>query len=193
MPKRKIDRVKLGRLLREGKSQREIAQVFGVTEGAISKAKGELSVGVIKVAAMEHGHELVSQHIDAGIQLFKINKNINNLLNEVSGDERITERFTNAVQAMLEDKGSKEDRERIRATVGALQKDRDIRVKCSQEIRGQLGLQWEITKGMVDVRVVAEFQREVLEAVAEVAPDVRNRIVNNLKEKRALRGSISIR
>ena len=39
MPKLKIDRVKLNQLLNSGKSQREVAQVFGVIEGAISKAK----------------------------------------------------------------------------------------------------------------------------------------------------------
>ena len=38
----KIDKVKLSQMLRAGKAQREIAQVFGVTEGAVSKAKREL-------------------------------------------------------------------------------------------------------------------------------------------------------
>ena len=35
----KIDKLKLHRLLRHGKLQNEIAQLFGVTKGAISKAK----------------------------------------------------------------------------------------------------------------------------------------------------------
>ena len=48
MPKPKIDRVKLNQMVRNGKSQRAIAQVFGVTESAISKAKKELHITVIK-------------------------------------------------------------------------------------------------------------------------------------------------
>jgi hypothetical protein len=35
----KIDKVKLNQMLRSGKTQRECAKVFGVTEGAISQAK----------------------------------------------------------------------------------------------------------------------------------------------------------
>ena len=45
MPKPKIDRVKLNQMIKAGKPQREIAQVFGVTEGAISKAKKEIKEG----------------------------------------------------------------------------------------------------------------------------------------------------
>jgi hypothetical protein len=37
MSDHKIDKVKLYRLLISGKSQKEAAQVFGVTEGAIQK------------------------------------------------------------------------------------------------------------------------------------------------------------
>ena len=141
---------------------------------------------------MEHGHELVTQHIDAGKELAKIHKNINELLDETSGDERITERFTNAVQALLEDRGSKGDRQRIRDTIAAIQKDRDIRVKCSQEIRGQLSLQWEITRGMVDVREMAIFQRVVIETIKKQRPEVAHEIVTALKKEWALRSSISI-
>ena len=47
MPKPKIDKVKLSQMLKAGKTQREIAQVFGVTEGAISKAKKELNLAVL--------------------------------------------------------------------------------------------------------------------------------------------------
>ena len=50
MPKPKIDRVKLSQLLKQGKTQREVAQVFGVSEGAISKAKKELNISVVKSA-----------------------------------------------------------------------------------------------------------------------------------------------
>ena len=120
------------------------------------------------------------------------NKNINSLLDEVSGEDRITERFADAVQAILEDRGSKEDRQRIREAVVALQKDRDIRVKCSAEIRGQLSLQWEVTKGMVDVREMAAFQRVVVEVIKKQHPEVAVEIVTALKRERALRESVRL-
>jgi hypothetical protein len=40
----KIDKLKLHRLLRHGKLQKEIAQLFGATKGAISKAKKGLTM-----------------------------------------------------------------------------------------------------------------------------------------------------
>ena len=52
MPKPKIDRVKLNQMLQRGTPQHEVAQYFGVTEGAISKAKKELNVAVVKNVAL---------------------------------------------------------------------------------------------------------------------------------------------
>ena len=83
MPKQKIDRVKLSQLLRRGKSQREIAQVFGVTEGAVTKAKKELNINVIKNVALENAGRVVDKHLNAVDQLQKINNEANRLLDEI--------------------------------------------------------------------------------------------------------------
>jgi hypothetical protein len=83
MPNPKIDRVKLNQMLKAGQSQREIAQVFGVTESAISKAKKELRLTVVKSVAMESAHRVVDQNLDAVAQLQKINDAANLLLDEL--------------------------------------------------------------------------------------------------------------
>ena len=83
MPKLKIDRVKLNQMLRAGKPQKEIAQVFGVTESAISKAKKELHITVIKNVALESAHKVVAKSLDAISQLQKINQEANRLLDEL--------------------------------------------------------------------------------------------------------------
>ena len=72
MPKPKIDRVKLSQLLKRGKTQREVAQVFGVTEGAISKAKKELNLAVVRNVALENAHRVVGKNLDTVDQLQKI-------------------------------------------------------------------------------------------------------------------------
>ena len=65
MPEAKIDKVKLSQMLRAGKAQRAIAQVFGVTESAVSKAKKELSITVVKNVALENTHRVVDKNLNA--------------------------------------------------------------------------------------------------------------------------------
>ena len=153
----KIDKIKLSQLLRSGKTQRECAKVFGVTEGAISQARKELNIAVIKSVALESAHHVVEKNLNAIDQLRNINRKANTLLEA-------------AIQA----------------------KDHDTTLKAMREIRGQLELQLEIFKTLYDVQAVADFQREVLTAIGEVDPRVRNLIIKRLKEGRALRQSVDI-
>jgi hypothetical protein len=83
MPEAKIDKVKLSQMLRSGKAQREIAQVFGVTESAISKAKKELNITVVKSVALENAHRVVDKNLNAIDQLYKINEMANQLLDQL--------------------------------------------------------------------------------------------------------------
>ena len=83
MSEAKIDKVKLSQMLRSGKAQREIAQVFGVTESAISKAKRELNITVIKSVALENAHRVVDKNLNAIDQLYKINEMANQLLDQL--------------------------------------------------------------------------------------------------------------
>ena len=153
----KIDKVKLSQLLRSGKSGKDCAKFFGVTEGAISQARKELNISVVKSVTLESAHQVVEKNLNAVEQLLNINRKANELL------ER-------AIEA----------------------KDHDTTLKAMREIRGQLELQLEIFKTLYDLEAVAEFQREVLTAIDEVDRNVRDRIVQRLKENKALRGSVCI-
>ena len=65
----------------------------------------------------------------------------------------------------------------------------DTILKLTAEVRQQLGLQLNITRTLVDLKVVREFQRSVTETIAEVDPSVARQIVAKLKERLALRAS----
>ena len=80
MPKGKIDKVKLNQMLRVGKTQRECAKAFGVTEGAISQVKKELNVTVIKSVALENAHRIVGKNLDA---IERTRSAIENFMSEV--------------------------------------------------------------------------------------------------------------
>ena len=153
MPKPKIDKVKLNHLLKSGKSQREIAQVFDVTESAISKAKKELNLCVVKNVALENAHNIVSRELDAVGQLYKINEEANRLLDELEGKPA-------------------------------------LKLKIMAEIRGQLRLQLEIFQALYDMKAVQEFQTEVLQTIGEIDQNVRDKIIDKLNQKRAIRRSV---
>ena len=190
MGRPKIDRVKLNRMLRDGKSQKDIARAMGVSEAAISKAKKELNINVVKNVALETAHRVVDKNLDAIVQLQKINENANELLDLLMqwnrGDEaalQVLESQVRKVRVGKEEKFVEEFR---------FKDPRELALRAMQEIRGQLNLQLDIFKTLYDVQAIAEFQREVLNAIGEVAPDVRDRIIKRLKESRALRSSVSI-
>ena len=69
-------------------------------------------------------------------------------------------------------------------------KDHDIAIKAMREIRNQLSLQLEIFQILYDMKAVEEFQTEVLTAIGDVEPDVRNKIISKLNQKRAIRSAI---
>ena len=80
MGKPKIDRVKLSQMLRDGKSQKDIAESMEVSEAAISKAKKELNINVVKSVALENAHRVVDKSLNAVDQLQTINKHATWLL-----------------------------------------------------------------------------------------------------------------
>ena len=193
MPKRKIDRVKLSQMLKAGKSQREVAQVFRVTEGAVSKAKHEFNLHIVKSVALENAHRVVDKNLDAVAQLQRINERANAMLEELTGEDKVIDRMAKAVQGALTYEADPQHQAAyIRKILKRITEDRLLALKAMQEIRGQLSLQLDIFKTLYDMESIAEFQREVLEAIGEVSEDVRNRIIQRLKEARALRGSLSV-
>ena len=145
MPKPKIDKVKLNKLLRSGKSQKEIAQVFGVSEGAVSKAKQALSVQVVKSVVLENAHRVVDQNLNAVQQLYNVNRVANRLLDELTGEDKTIERMVKAVEGSLNYEGDlSKQKEHIRRIILEVNRDRLIALKACSEIRNQLKLQLEI-------------------------------------------------
>ena len=69
---------------------------------------------------------------------------------------------------------------------------REVALKAMAEIRGQLRLQLEIFQTLYDVSAVAEFQKEVLTAIGEVAPSVRDQIIYRLQKARAIRATLDL-
>ncbi len=186
----KIDRVKMEQMLRAGKSQVEVARYFEVSPAAVCKMAKRLGVYATKVAAFEHAHEIVERDLDALSQLHKINQDANEILDLLMrwnrGDDEALQVLESQVHKIRVGKTGKiVERARFKDP-------RELALKAMGEIRNQLSLQLEIFKTLYDLEAVRQFQQEVLMAIGEEKPSVRDKIIHRLKQKQTLRGSVSI-
>jgi len=116
-------------MLSPGKTQREAAQVFKVTEAAVSKAKKQLKSNIVRTVGLEKVNEVVEGHLDMMGQLRKIN-------------QAITGELDRAKQAVVGAEGRDQ-----RAIQGVI-------VKLAGEVRRQLEAQLKIFEVWTDMKVV---------------------------------------
>jgi len=98
--------------------------------------------------------------------------------------EQVTDNKLDALQQLqkINDKAN--------ALLDEAEQDHHLTLKVMGEIRGQLKLQLEIFQALFDLQAVQEFQEAVLEAIAEVSPDVRKCIIDKLNKRRAVRQAV---
>jgi hypothetical protein len=132
---------------------------------------------------------VAGENLDALAQLRRINEKANQMLDELTGEDRVIDRMVRAVEEIL---SPDTDSKNVGKIIKQLSRDRFLALKCMGEVRGQLNLQLAIFQTMTDLESVRQFQTEVLDAIAEVDKGVRDKIISRLKEKRALRNSVRI-
>ena len=173
MSRPKISNIELEQLVREGNGVSEIARKMGVSKGAVSKRLKALKVAITKDVTLHHAGEIVEKKLDAIEQLQKINESANEILSQAM------RRLRGEKDALGED-----------GDQALMNSPRELALKAMAEIRGQLKVQLEVFKALYDLAAVAEFQKEVLTAIGEVAPDVRDKILHNLQKARAIRSTL---
>ena len=166
MARTKINPDELHRYLDAGHSQADAAKYFNVSEAAISQRVQKLRIATSEVVALEKAGEVVDQKLSATQRLQRVQQVI---LDQLSWAEEQTRQ---------------PDADR-----GALA---DVIVKLSAEVRAQLRLEHDVSRTLIDLRVVREFQQGVIQTIADVDPSVAQQIVAKLKERRALRASGSL-
>jgi len=189
MSRKKISNLELDQLVREGNGVSEIARKLKVSKGAVSKRLKALKLAITKDVTLHHAGEIVEKKLDAIGQLQKINDYANELLDLLMrwnrGDKEALQILEGQVRK-VKVRGSEEE-----VTEYKFKDPRELALKAMAEIRGQLALQLEIFKTLYDMAAVAEFQKEVLAAIGEVAPDVRSNIIHNLQKARAIRSTLN--
>jgi len=166
MARRKVSDPDLRAFLDAGHSQADAARHFHVSQAAIHQRLRRQRRLTSQVVALEQAGEYVAEKLGASERLAR-------------------------VQAVIDEELQWAQREAHRD--GADRRSlTDVIVRLAGEVRQQLNLQLAISRTLVDIQVIREFQRTVVEVIAEESPEAAHRIVARLKERRALRPSADL-
>ena len=128
MPHTKLDQDALHRYLDAGHSQADAARHFCVSESAISQRVRSLQIATSKVVALERAAEVVDQKLSATARLQHV-------------QQVIDEELRCAVDRAKEPGA---DRAKLQDTI----------LKLAAEVRQQLNLQLNISRTLIDLKVV---------------------------------------
>ena len=162
----KVTDADLRAYLAAGHSQADAARHFGVSEPAIHQRLKRLRQLTSRVVALEKAGEVVEEKLTASARLERV-------------QQVIDQELAWAVRKARQD-GSD------RAVLV------DVILKLAGEVRQQLGLQLAISRTLVDLQIMREFQQTVIEIIQAEAPETARRLVSRLKERRALRPSADL-
>jgi predicted transcriptional regulator len=173
-------------------SQSEAAKELGVSRQAVSARLKELRGRKTRVAVVKKVEEAVDYNIDAVKQLSKINEYANELLDLLMRWNRGDDEALQILETQVKTKKVRVGDEIEFIREFKFKDPRQMALQAMGEIRNQLKLQLEIFQCLYDMQAVQEFQEEVLNAISEVDPSVRARILQNLGKKRALRSAVKL-
>jgi len=177
----------------EGRSLSYIAEKAGVTRPTISnRLKGLKARNIRNIARDERlSGAIIERNIDAASQLGRINFEVTKLLDKATDEDSEIQRLVEAASIKLKEKHKEltlaEARNYLEQIVEEFYKNRDTIFRASAEIREQIRLQLDIFKVWFSHQAVQDFQRIVLDAVNSASPDLRDRIINELRNKRVIR------
>lgn len=190
MAVKRISVMELEKVIQEGCGVSEAARRLGVTKGAVSRKLKLLRIAVVKDSTMRHAGEIVEKRLDAIDQIKKINDHANELLDLMMrwnrGDDTALQILESQVRK-VKIRGSEKEIEEYK-----FKDPRELALMAMREIRGQIQLQFEIFQGLYDMQAVAEFQKEVLDAIGRCSPELKQQIVEELKKGGSIRSILEL-
>ncbi|HLA29300.1 MAG: hypothetical protein UU10_C0022G0008 [Parcubacteria group bacterium GW2011_GWF1_40_6] len=199
--KGKIDKIVMEQKIKAGESYAAIGAYFGVGRESVRMAHKRLGGAVESTPELIEKSELSKGNLDTINQLVKINSAIMDELDRarrliLREDIKVKER--ERLEDQVERDPTRTDlveklKEKANINFSNILKIQASVIDISAEVRKQLELQIKIAETLYSATMVAQFQEEVLNAIASADTNVRTRIIVKLKELRTIRGLIQIK
>lgn len=177
--RRKIDHVKLGELIQQGKQPEEIAPIFGVSVSAVYKATQQYRINFTRELIRSHADEAARQYLDINDQLLKINR----------GANRLYDRLMAAAEVLEPDCQWRKIIELEPLLEGRLSLLEAI-LKVSAEIKDQVSLVVKAATDIAKLQAESEFQQEIKGLLKDAPPGIRDWFIGRLKQTGLVCGSV---
>jgi predicted transcriptional regulator len=184
--------MELEKAIREGCGVTEAARRLGVTKGAVSRKLKLLKIAVVKDSTLRHAGEIIEKRLDAIDQIKKINDYANELLDLLMKWTRGDPEALQILESQVINKQVRVGKNIEFIKEYKIKDPRELSLMAMREIRGQIQLQFEIFQGLYDMQAVAEFQKEVLDAIGRCSPELRQEIVENLKKGNFIQSALEL-
>jgi len=192
-----IDKTTLLRLRNENKSIAHCARHFGVKEasikGALKRISRELSSAPPSDGEGKPGIDAMEQLSKISTEISALLARCNKMIVRIEAENTDIDALTETLQFNPGDMIAKSQlRELLNANLRNTLSVQKNMIDVSGEIRKQVELQLKIAEALHGFEMVAEFKSEILQILKEVSPEVAGKFIKRLKERKAVRGLISM-
>ncbi len=189
MRKPKINKKRLHAMLKNDMNYTQCAKEFNCSVSAVSQRAKDLRVAIAKDTTMEAAHDIVTEELGS---MALCNRASAETLKLVDLMSKAIEGDPDAVKTIKHLNRLNHIGDSSKVNAASAKDPRDYLLKALAEVRQQIRLNMDIANSLSNWEAVAIFQREVINIISEVAPDVRKTLLERLKAHRAVRQSIRI-
>lgn len=186
MRQTKIDPVQLQRMVNEGRNQREIAKVFGVSRMAVYKALKKLKLAVCSHVATRAAPKVIREHLNATQQLLKVNKCANEMLDTLMAWQRGDPVALQVLESQISRKKIRVGHQEMVVKRLRTKDPRELALKTMDVIKEQIYLYMEMLKTLYSLEAFAEFKEAFMRVMARMNPEARDQLIQELGKERLL-------
>lgn len=172
----------LAEQLRQGKSQKECADLYGVSESYVSKRKKRMQAGVSKDLSLFSAPRVIDQHVSYMDQLHGLSKQAREILDMIYTILQ-AEQFSPEYQVVYS---------KLVRLVGSKGSFGSLLIGMQAELRKQIEYFTNLQKDLYNLKQIKAFQDVVMEEIRKTDPEVAQRIVKRLVEINAVRSSLDM-